>query len=86
MRDGRVNVLFESEPLEFRMGSVLLECRNELLELVNDYTWIFAGGTQPTAFLKSIGIEFGGTSVLTDTGPDPSDDPPASRRIQLPHS
>ena len=70
MRDGRVDVLFESEPLEFREGSVLLRCRNEVRELANDYTWIFAGGTQPSAFLKSMGVEFGGrTEINVDTRP-----------------
>jgi thioredoxin reductase/ferredoxin len=63
MHDGRVDVLFESQPVEFRLGSVLIECRGEVKELANDYTWIFAGGTQPTAFLKGMGIELGGTSV-----------------------
>jgi len=56
---GRVDVLFESQPVEFRPGAVVLDSRGEILELANDYTWIFAGGTQPTMFLKSIGIRFG---------------------------
>lgn len=61
MHNGTVVVWFDSQPLEFRAGSVLLQCRGEVRELANDYTWIFAGGTQPTAFLKSIGISFGGS-------------------------
>ena len=68
MTEGRVKVLFESEPVAFRQGSVLLQCRSELIEVANDYTWIFAGGTTPTAFLESIGIAFGGASINANAG------------------
>ena len=72
MRNGHVQVLFESQPVEFRQGSVLLQCRDGVRELANDYTWIFAGGSQPTAFLKSIGVEFGCAPANTNNGVAPS--------------
>jgi thioredoxin reductase/NAD-dependent dihydropyrimidine dehydrogenase PreA subunit len=67
MRNGRVNVVFDSQPVEFRHGSVLLECSGEIRELANDYVWIFAGGTLPTVFLKSVGVGFGSATVQHDT-------------------
>jgi len=59
MRQGKIEVLFNSTPTEFREGSALLECAGAARELPNDFVWIFAGGTAPTDFLKTIGIAFG---------------------------
>jgi thioredoxin reductase (NADPH) len=56
-----LDVVFESVPTEFREGSVLLKAGEVTRELPNDFVWIFAGGTSPTAFLKSAGIAFGGS-------------------------
>jgi len=76
-RNGRVTVLFDSQPLEFRPGSVTIEHSGTRLELPNDYVWIFAGGTSPTAFLKEVGIAFGdeivqhGEAVLSESVPHP---------------
>ena len=59
---GKLEVLFNSIPIEFREGSVLIEVGGEMRELTNDFVWIFAGGTSPSDFLKSAGIAFGGDS------------------------
>jgi thioredoxin reductase (NADPH) len=59
MRRGKLNVIFESAPVEFRPDSAVLSVRGQLLVLRNDFVWIFAGGTPPTDFLKQIGIGFG---------------------------
>jgi len=50
-----------------RMGSrraigfltVVLAVAGERRELANDYIWVFAGGTPPTAFLDKIGVRAG---------------------------
>ena len=55
----KVDVLFNSVPTEFRVGSVLVETGGEVRELPNDFTWIFIGGTLPYEFLKSVGVAFG---------------------------
>lgn len=55
----RIEVLFNSTPIEFRTGSVVIDVAGELRELPNDFAWIFAGGTSPSEFLKSAGIAFG---------------------------
>lgn len=56
---GKVHVVFNSQPVEFRDNTVVLEVNGEQLEITNDFVWIFAGGTPPNDFLKKIGVEFG---------------------------
>lgn len=67
IRKGKVNVVFNSNPAEFRKDSVVLDVNGKLEEIPNDFVWIFAGGDPPTAFLKKIGIGFGAQD-LTATG------------------
>src|SRR6266436_4794546 len=67
VRKGKVKVVFNSAPVEFKEKSVLLEVKGKTEEIPNDYVWIFAGGEPPTAFLKKIGIGFGNQD-LTSTG------------------
>jgi thioredoxin reductase (NADPH) len=59
IRTGKINVLFKSKPVEFKSDAVVLDVAGALLEIPNDFVWIFAGGTPPNDFLKRIGIEFG---------------------------
>jgi len=58
LQQGRIEVLFNSMPVEFRSGSVLIDCSGETRQIENDFVWIFAGGSSPTGFLKACGIEF----------------------------
>src|SRR3984893_18498548 len=67
IRKGKVKVIFNSSPAEFKEKSVLLDVNGKTEEIPNDYVWIFAGGEPPTAFLKKIGIGFGNQD-LTSTG------------------
>lgn len=67
MRKGKVKVIFNSNPVEFRKDSVVLEVHGKTHEIPNDYVWIFAGGEPPTAFLRKIGVGFG-TQDLTMSG------------------
>lgn len=59
IRKGKLKVLFNSAPVEFREDSVILDVNGAQQTLPNDFVWIFAGGEPPTAFLKKIGIGFG---------------------------
>jgi putative YpdA family bacillithiol system oxidoreductase len=59
IRKGKVRVIFNSNPVEFKQDAVALEVNGKLQEIPNDYVWIFAGGEPPTAFLKKIGVRFG---------------------------
>jgi thioredoxin reductase (NADPH) len=57
-RSGKVNVIFNSVPVEFREKSVVLDVKGAKQEIPNDLVWVFAGGTPPTDFLKKIGVRF----------------------------
>src|SRR5690348_15316108 len=57
MRTGKVNVVFNSIPIEFKTGSVSLEVNGAVQELPNDFVWVFAGGIPPNDFLKKIGLQ-----------------------------
>jgi thioredoxin reductase (NADPH) len=59
VRKGKVKVIFNSAPVEFKQNSVVLDVNGKLQEIPNDSVWIFAGGEPPTAFLKKIGVGFG---------------------------
>jgi thioredoxin reductase (NADPH) len=59
INSGKIQVVFNSIPVEIKERTVVLECNNKLLEFENDYVWIFAGGTPPNVFLEKVGIKFG---------------------------
>jgi thioredoxin reductase (NADPH) len=59
MQKGKVNVIFNSTPVEFKQNSVTLDVNGKTQEIPNDFVWIFAGGEPPTAFLKKIGVRVG---------------------------
>jgi thioredoxin reductase/Pyruvate/2-oxoacid:ferredoxin oxidoreductase delta subunit len=59
MRQGKVEVVFNSMPVEFKPNAVVLDVGGDPREIPNDFAWIFAGGEPPNAFLKKIGVEFG---------------------------
>jgi thioredoxin reductase (NADPH) len=65
MRKGKVKVIFNSIPLEFKKDSVVLDVKGETQEIPNDFVWIFAGGEPPTAFLKKIGVGFGAQDLTS---------------------
>jgi thioredoxin reductase/Pyruvate/2-oxoacid:ferredoxin oxidoreductase delta subunit len=66
IRTGKVKVLFNSAPVEFKPGSVLIDLQGAVQEIPNDFVWIFAGGTPPNAFLKKVGIQFGTRDVTLE--------------------
>jgi len=66
IRKGKLKVLFNSNPLEFRPDSVVLDVGGKPQTLPNDFVWIFAGGEPPTAFLKKIGVGSGQRDFTKD--------------------
>ena len=66
-KSGKVRVLFNSNPVEFKPESVILDVAGQQQEFPNDFVWIFAGGTPPTAFLKKVGVGFGSCDVTLET-------------------
>jgi thioredoxin reductase/Pyruvate/2-oxoacid:ferredoxin oxidoreductase delta subunit len=66
MRSGRVEVLFNSLPTEFRQDKALLQINDRVREIPNDYVWIFAGGEPPRAFLEKIGVKLGNRDMTLE--------------------
>ncbi|MGC2476320.1 MAG: NAD(P)-binding domain-containing protein [Candidatus Sulfotelmatobacter sp.] len=66
-KSGKVRVLFNSNPVEFKPESVALDVAGTQQDMPNDFVWIFAGGTPPHAFLKKIGVGFGARDVTLET-------------------
>jgi putative YpdA family bacillithiol system oxidoreductase len=63
VRSNKLKVLFNSNPVEFKPESVILDVSGTQQEIPNDFVWIFAGGTPPNTFLKKIGVGFGEQDV-----------------------
>jgi thioredoxin reductase len=59
IRNGKVNVVFNSVPVEFKPNAVVLDVQGQTQEIPNEFVWVFAGGEPPNAFLKKIGVGFG---------------------------
>jgi putative YpdA family bacillithiol system oxidoreductase len=66
IRSGKVKMLFNSNPTEFKPESVVLDVAGSKQEIANDFVWIFAGGTPPNAFLKKIGVGFGARDLTPE--------------------
>lgn len=66
IKSGKVRVLFNSNPVEFKPESVVIDVAGNKQEIPNDFVWIFAGGTPPYAFLKKIGVGFGSRDVTLE--------------------
>jgi thioredoxin reductase (NADPH) len=67
-RKGKVRVIFNSMPAEFRADAVILDVNGSSQRIPNDYVWIFAGGEPPTAFLKKIGVAVGVQDITREGG------------------
>ena len=66
IRAGKLKVVFNSWPVEFKPESVVLQVNGQTMEIPNDFAWIFAGGTPPNDFLKKIGVEFGAQDLTSE--------------------
>ncbi len=67
IRSGKLQVLFNSNPVEFKAESVIVDVNGSVQEFPNDFVWIFAGGSPPNAFLKKIGVGFGSRDLTLET-------------------
>ena len=67
-KNGRLQVIFNSQPVEIRERSVLLDVAGTVRELPNDYVWVFAGGTPPNEFLEKVGVQLGQRDLTSEAG------------------
>ncbi|MEQ1569792.1 MAG: NAD(P)-binding domain-containing protein, partial [Myxococcota bacterium] len=56
-REGRVDVMLESEVKEVRKDRVVMDHKGEQVILANDYVFVMVGGVLPTKFLQAVGIQ-----------------------------
>lgn len=66
VREKKLNVIFNSKPVEFTVDAVILDVNGVTQRIPNDFVWIFAGGEPPTAFLKKVGIGFGSHDLTSE--------------------
>jgi thioredoxin reductase/Pyruvate/2-oxoacid:ferredoxin oxidoreductase delta subunit len=81
IRKGTVNVLFNSNPVEFTATSAVLEVSGTRQEIPNDYVWIFAGGTPPNDFLKKIGVGFGARDLTVEASREAHESKSARKQL-----
>jgi len=65
-KNGRLEVIFNSQPVEIRERSVVLDVAGTVRELPNDYVWVFAGGTPPNEFLEKVGVQLGPRDLTSE--------------------
>lgn len=56
-RDGRLQVLLESNVRRIETGAVTLDCKGRTIELANDAVIVSVGGILPTDFLRKVGMD-----------------------------
>src|SRR5437588_514457 len=59
MRSGKVTVLFNSAPTEFRSDTTVLQVNGETRVIPHDYDRLFAAGQPPRAFVEEIRVQLG---------------------------
>lgn len=57
---GQVKPLFNSNVVEIKEKSVILKVEERLIEIPNDFVFIFIGGIPPFQMLRDMGVRFGG--------------------------
>ncbi len=57
---GKLTALFDSQVLQIKPKSVMIQCKDGPREIPNDYVIVQVGGIPPHDMLKQMGITFGG--------------------------
>jgi thioredoxin reductase len=81
IRKRKVNVLFNSKPVEFTETSVVLDVDGMRQEIENDFVWIFAGGTPPNDFLKKIDVGFGARDMALEASAEAKENEASRKRL-----
>jgi putative YpdA family bacillithiol system oxidoreductase len=66
LKQKRIKALFESNVLAIKEKSVQLQTKEEILEIANDYVFVFAGGIPPFKMLQDMGISFGSKKEVSN--------------------
>jgi thioredoxin reductase len=63
---GKLTVIFNSQPVEIRERSVVLDVAGAKREIPNDYVWVLAGNLPPNDFLQQIGVQLGSKDLTKE--------------------
>jgi thioredoxin reductase (NADPH) len=63
---GKLTVVLNSQPVEIRERSVVLEVAGAKRELPNDYVWVLAGNLPPNDFLQQVGVQLGSKDLTKE--------------------
>ncbi|MCK4893823.1 MAG: NAD(P)-binding domain-containing protein [Calditrichia bacterium] len=66
LKQKRIEAIFESNVLAIDEKSVQLQIKEQILEIPNDYVFVFAGGIPPFQMLQDMGISFGGKKEVSN--------------------
>jgi putative YpdA family bacillithiol system oxidoreductase len=66
IKAGKLTVIFNSQPVEVRERSVVLDVAGAKRELPNDYVWVLAGNLPPNDFLQQIGVQLGSKDLTKE--------------------
>ncbi len=66
IREGKVQPIFNSNLTEILPDSVRLKTNKAMLDIPNDFVFVFAGGIPPFKMLREMGITFGGDAKPLD--------------------
>ena len=63
---GKLTVVLNSQPVEIRERSVVLEVAGAKRDLPNDYVWVLAGNLPPNDFLQQVGVQLGSKDLTKE--------------------
>lgn len=66
VKQGSLNVLYNSHPVEIRGASVVLDVQGRTREIPNDYVWVLAGSLPPNEFLQQAGVQLGSHDLTAE--------------------
>jgi thioredoxin reductase len=66
VKKGRLTVIFNSQPVEIRERSVVLDVAGQSRELANDFVWVLAGSLPPNEFLQQAGVQLGSRDLTAE--------------------
>lgn len=63
INEGNIKTIFNSNATEILDDYIVIKTENDIIEIKNDFVFIFAGGEPPFTLMKKIGIKFGGEII-----------------------
>jgi putative YpdA family bacillithiol system oxidoreductase len=62
----KLEVVFNSMPVEIRERSVVLDVAGKRKEIPNDFVWVLVGSTPPNDFLHDVGVQLGSHDLTAE--------------------